>query len=391
MKNVLFVIPTLDSGGVEIGFIEFARKNFEKKDLNIFLLCSGGSLISKVKHYNITHIAMGVNSKNPLKIFLNIGKIKKILKTHHIDLVQVESRAPAWSCFYACRALNIPLVTMVQFNGLFKETSFFKKIYNSIMFRGNPIVAVSEFVKKYALGKYKKYISRKTLQRTIEVVHRGIDVNMYSQDNISQNRKLILQNNLRLPDDKIIITLPSRFSLQKGQEYFLSSLRYLRTKNYFCLLIGDIEKNPDYVKRIEKYIYKHNLQEFVKIHENINDMPALYVLSNIVVSSSIQAESFGRTAIEAQSMGKIFVGTALGGTLETVADGETGFLAPANNAREFAMVLEKAIDLPAEEKLKITKKSRQNVIDNFSFDIMYSKMLDIYNKIDQYENFGARN
>ncbi|MDR2777874.1 MAG: glycosyltransferase family 4 protein, partial [Rickettsiales bacterium] len=376
MKNVLFVIPTMESGGVEIGFLEFARKNLEKKGVKIFLLSSGGSMISKIKHYDITYIPLAVHSKNPFIIFRNIEKIRKIIQKNSIDVVQVESRAPAWSCFYACRSLNVPLLTVVQFN-LFKRASPLKRIYNSIMFRANPIIAVSDFVKKFILEKYKKYISKRTLRRTIEVVHRGIDTTVYSQDAVLQNRKLILQNELKLPDDRIIITLPGRFSPQKGHEYFLDVLRHLKSKNYFCLLIGDIKKNCGYVEKIKKRIYKYDLQGLVKIHENINDMPALYVLSNIIVSSSIQPESFGRTSIEAQSMGKIFVGTALGGTLETVTDGETGFLAPSDDARGFAMILDRIINLPAEEKLIISEKSRQNVVDNFSFDAMYQKMLDI--------------
>ncbi|MDR1494862.1 MAG: glycosyltransferase [Rickettsiales bacterium] len=382
----------MESGGVEIGFLEFARKNFEKKDINIFLLSAGGSMISKVKYYNVNHIPLKVNSKNPLIIFRNIEKIKKIILENHIDIVQVESRAPAWSCFYACRALGIPMMTVVQFNGLFKKTFFLKRIYNSIMFRGNPIVAVSDFVKQFSLGSsYRNYVCKKTYRRTIEVVHRGIDVNVYNQDSVLQNRKIILQNELKLPDDKIIITLPGRFSTQKGQEYFLEVLRHLKTKNYSCLLIGDIKKNSNYVERVKKRIYKYNLQEYVKIHDSVSDMPALYVLSNIIVSASIQPESFGRTSIEAQSMGKIFVGTALGGTLETVVDCETGFLAPENDSREFAFILDRIINMPAEEKLIISEKARQNVIDNFSFGQMYNKMLSIYNGISEYEDFWRGN
>ncbi|GHU28098.1 capsular polysaccharide biosynthesis protein CapM [Bacilli bacterium] len=389
-KNILFVIPTMDSGGVEIGMVELARKNFERKDINIFLASKGGALISKISYYGVKHIAIDVESKNPLTIIWNIKRIKKIILNNKIDVVQVESRAPAWSCFYACRALNVPLITVVQFNGLFKKSSFLKRIYNSIMFSGNPIVAVSNFVKQFALKEYKKYIYKKTSRKTIEVVQRGIDTNLYSQENVLQNRKLILQNELKLPDDKIVITLPGRFAKQKGQEYFLNVLRFVRSKNYFCLLIGDSKKNAGYAKKIEKLIYKYNLQDYVKIHGNINDMPALYVLSNIVVSTSIQPESFGRTAIETQSMGKLFVGTAVGGMLETVIDGETGFLAPPNNPKEFAAILDRVISLSAEEKVEISKKARKNVIDNFSFDGMYNKMLDLYNRIDEYENSWGR-
>jgi glycosyltransferase involved in cell wall biosynthesis len=197
-----------------------------------------------------------------------------------------------------------------------------------------------------------------------------------------------MQNKLRLPEDKIIITLPGRFTEQKGQEYFLNVLKYIKSKNYLCLMVGDIKKNYKYIEKIKSLIYKYNLQEYIKIHDNIDDMPALYALSNIVVSPSIRPESFGRVSIEAQAMGKLFVGTTMGAICETVIDSKTGFLAPENNAREFAKILDKVINLSEEEKLKISEQSRQNVVENFSFDTMYDRMLSLYNRIEEYGNFG---
>jgi glycosyltransferase involved in cell wall biosynthesis len=380
----------MESGGVEVGMLEFAKKNFEKKGINIFLLSGEGSIINKIKHYGVEYIPLNVNSKNPLVIYRNIKKIKDIILEKNINIVQVESRAPAWSCYYACLALNIPLVTVVQFNGLFKKNNFFKKIYNSIMFKSNLIVAVSNFVRQIALREYKSIIYGKYFRRELEVVPRGIDASIYSQDNVLQNRKLAMQNRLKLPEDKIIVTLPGRFAEQKGQEYFLNVLRCVKFKNYLCLMVGDIKKNSKYIEKIKNLIYKYSLQEYIKIHDNIDDMPALYALSNIIRSSSIRPESFGRVSIEAQSMEKLFIGTAIGATLETVVDGETGFLVPPDNTMEFARVLDKVMNLSEEEKLKITKQSRNNVIANFSFDTMYNKMLSLYNKIGEYGDFGHR-
>ncbi|MDR2778437.1 MAG: glycosyltransferase [Rickettsiales bacterium] len=388
-KNVLFVIPTMDSGGVEVGMLEFARMNFERKELNIFLLSSGGSMISRIKNFGVEYIPLNVKTKNPIKIFKNIEKIKGVILEKNINIVQVESRAPAWSCYYACRDLNIPLITVVQFNGLFKKNNFLKKIYNSIMFKGNPIVAVSNFVRQIALVEYRSLVYEKNFRRSIEIVHRGIDTNIYNQESVLQNRKLILQSKLKLPEDKIIITLPARFSQQKGQEYFLNVLRHIKYRNYLCLMVGDVKKNSKHIEKIKDLIYKFNLQEYIKIHDNIDDMPALYALSNIVVSPNIGPESFGRVSIEAQSMGKLFIGTATGATCETVNDGITGFLAPENNAREFAKILDRVINLSEEKKLEISEQSRRNVIENFSFDVMYNKMLNLYNKIEEYEDFGC--
>jgi glycosyltransferase involved in cell wall biosynthesis len=383
----------MESGGVETGVLEVARQVAKTKDFNMFLLSSGGGMLKKMDNLGINFINLNVKSKNPITIYKNINKIKKIIEDNGIEMVQVESRAPAWSCYFACKSLNIPMVTTIH--GLYNNGcgifSFFKKKYNSIMFRGNPIICVSSFVKDYSIGNFKEYIYKKQSRSSVEVLYRSIDTNLYSKEEVSINRILALQNELKLPDDKIIITVPARFAEQKGQDYFLKVLKHLKYDNYFCLLIGDTLKKPKYVKQIEVLTYKYGLQGFVKIHNNISDMPALYSLSNILVSASVKPESFGRISIEAQAMEKIFIGTAIGGTLETVLDGETGFLVPENNEREFARILDKVITMPEEEKKKIVKQGRERVVKNFAFDNFYGKLLKLYERVLNSDDFRFRN
>lgn len=377
--NVLYVVPSMNSGGVEIGILELAKKNLEEGNkINMFLLSSGGKMINKVSSYGVKCINLNVKNKNPLTIFLNIEKIKKIIKDNNINLVQVESRAPAWSCYFACKSLNVPIITTV--NGLYDSKCFLKRLYNSSIFKGNPIIMVSKFARDYSIKHYKKHIYKKKFRKNVEVIYRAIDTNVYNDSNVSINRVIELQKKLKLPDDKMIITLPARFAKQKGHDYFLKVLKLLSYKNYYCVFVGDINKKPSFVKYIKKLIYKYNLQKNVGLYGNISDMPALYKLSNVVVSSSVKPESFGRISIEAQAMKRIFIGTGIGGTLETVEDGNNGFLVPENNPKLFADVLDKVLNFSDEEKNRITDNAREYVINNFIIDNMYNSLLNLYNK-----------
>lgn len=389
IKNILYVIPEMSSGGVEVTMMELAKKNSEEKKVNMFVLTTSGNMLLKLKSYGVTCITFNVKSKNPFIIRSNIKKIEKVIKDNRIDLVQVESRAPAWSCYFACKHLNIPLITTV--NGLYNSSNIFRRWYNSSICKGNPIVAVSNYTKEYLIKYYKKYIYKKNFRKDVEVIYRAIDYNTYSNKNVSVSRVLELQNKLYLPEDKIILLLPARFTKQKGQDYFLKVLKYLNNDNYFCLLIGDKKKKPKYVKNIEKTIYKYGLQRNVKTYDNVADMPALYRLSNIVISSSIKPESFGRVAIEAQAMEKIFIGTAIGGTLETVEDGKTGFLAPVDDPKAFAEILNNVINLSVEEKEKIINTARNAVINKFTIDNMYNSLIELYNKTLNSDDFRFRN
>lgn len=80
-------------------------------------------------------------------------------------------------------------------------------------------------------------------------------------------------------------------------------------------------------------------------------------------------------------MEKIFIGTALGGTLETVNNGLNGFLVPYNDKEKFAELLTNVMNMSEDEKNEIKKNARKNVLDNFTFDSFYDKLCNIYNEI----------
>ena len=368
----------MNTGGVEIGILEICKKNKETGDFNVFVLTSGGKLVDKLKQYGATVLIDDVKSKNPLKVFLNIGKISGIIKKYKIDLVQAESRVPAWSAYFACKKRHVPFITTVH--GAYLTSGIFKKKYNSIMLKSNIVIAVSKFIKSYCLDNYRKYIDD---QSKIRILYRGIDENLFDKNNIKEIEIIDLQSKLNLPDNntKTIITLPARLTPIKGQYYFLEVLNLLKNRNFLCLFVGELSKHKGYYEKLEKYIIDNDLTENVRLCGNIENMKAIYTISDIVVSSTIIPESFGRVSIEAQAMEKIFIGTALGGTLETVKDGVNGFLAPHNDKEKFAELLEYVIGLDDKKKDEIRENARKNVLNNFTFDSFYKGLCNIYSEV----------
>lgn len=368
----------MNTGGVEIGILEICKKNKETNDFNIFVLTSGGKLVDKLKQCGATVLILDVKSKNPITIIRNIKKIISIINEYKIDLVQAESRIPAWSSYFACKKRRVPFVTTVH--GAYSVSGFFKRKYNSIMLKGDIVIAVSKFIKSYCLNNYRSYIDN---QSKIRVLYRGIDENLFNKNNIKESEIVELLNKLNLQDNntKTIITLPARLTPIKGQDYFLEILNLLKNKNFLCLLVGESSKHKDYYSKLEKYIIDNNLTKNVKLCGNIENMRALYMISDIVISSTVIPESFGRISIETQAMEKIFIGTALGGTLETVNDGISGFLAPYNDKERFAELLEYVINLSEEKKNEIRKNARINILNNFTFDVFYNGLCDIYNEL----------
>ena len=186
--------------------------------------------------------------------------------------------------------------------------------------------------------------------------------------------------------DKQIIMLPGRITGWKGHEFLISALAKVQNQNFFCIMVGSTKGHEKFAKKLEQKIKENNLQGKIKIVSETKDMPAAYLVSDVVISSSIRPEAFGRIAIEAGAMGRVIIATNIGGSLETVIDGETGFLVEANNASKLAEIIDKVLTMEKAEKDIICQNAVRHITDNFSNQKMLSKTIEFYKQILSAEN-----
>ena len=379
-KTVLQILPSLTSGGIERGVVEM-NNYLVKNGYNSIVLSSGGKMVYQVEQGGGKHITLNVATKNPLKMWSNISKIKKIIIENNVDVVDVKSRAPAWSAYFACKRAKCPLITSIHGNYSISKfpISIFKKLYNSSMVKGDYIVCVSNYVKDYAFKNYKKF-KEKYANNKVKIIHRGVDVKVFNPEIESQERIIRLTNSMSLPNDKSIILLPGRLTEWKGQLYFMDVLAKLKHKDFLCLIVGDAKGHEKYRDRLKQKIKELKLDGYVRLENHVLDMTALYMISDIVVSSSIRGEAFGRVVPEAQAMERMVVGTAIGGSLETVIDGKTGWLVKPEDKDKFAEIIDMILDMPIEKRLQIGKKARKHIINDFTVDKMCEKTVDVYNE-----------
>jgi glycosyltransferase involved in cell wall biosynthesis len=376
-KVILQIIPSLESGGVERGTIDIAKA---LKNQNFFpiVISSGGVLTYDLKEAKIHHFELNVKSKNPLTIFLNIKKIAEIINEHKVDLVHVRSRAPMWSAYYACRETKTKLISTIHgtysLGFLFWKNFSLKKLYNSIMFKANSIIVVSNYIKNYLLRNYQGNFAD-----LIEVIQRGVDLQYFNRDKVSKNRIIDLIKKWNLPEDKKMILMPARFTSWKGHEFLIEALSKVKN-DFFCVMVGSDHGHKKYRKKIEQKIVKENLAGKIRIVGACRDMPATYQLAHFVVAPSVRPEAFGRIAIEAQASSKIIVATKIGGALETIIEEQTGFLVEPFDTQNLADVIDKILTMPKEEIEKIGLAGRKNVEDNFSNDLMCQKTIEVYKK-----------
>ena len=133
----------------------------------------------------------------------------------------------------------------------------------------------------------------------------------------------------------------------KGQEMFIEAINLFQLSNpelnYVAVILGNDQGRTVYRKKLVRLVEQHKLTHKIKFIDQCNIMPVAYYISDVIVSSSIEPEAFGRVSVEAQAMKKPIVASDIGGSKETVLHEISGILYKAGEARELAKVLNKLL------------------------------------------------
>lgn len=370
---ILQVLPALVTGGVERGTVDLAAALTEA-GWTALVASSGGHMVRELDRLGVKHIALPLHSKNPLVIRANIARLEEVIEAHGVDIVHARSRAPAWSAFYAARNANAHFVT--TFHGTYNlGVMGLKNAYNAIMTRGERVIAISHFIADHVQSVYR------TDPGKIRVVHRGVDLTKFDPNRVSQERIIQLAQRWRLPDGYPVVMLPGRLTRWKGQTVLIEALARLGRRDIRCLLVGSDQGREAYTEELKVLVEKRGLGEVVHIVGDCNDMPAAYMLTDVVVSASTDPEAFGRVIVEGQAMGRPVVATNNGAARENVLDGRTGALVPPNDPDALAAALAAALALDPDERENRAALAIKFVRDNFSRELMCARTLGVYAEV----------
>ena len=379
--KVLQVIPKLGYGGAETGCYDLAHFLAEQ-DCKSYIVTSGGPLLRFVKKEKVKIFRLPVQSKNPFLMLFNSICLVFIVLVYNINIVHARSRAPAWSCYLSCFLTRRKFVT--TFHGTYNFNNILKKFYNSIMVRSNLVIAGSNFIFKHINENYNAYLNSKN---KLMVIFRGINLEYYNPKNISEIKKKEIKLNLKIIDENQVILLPGRLTSWKGQENFIEALNILvqdyNHLNFQAIILGSDQGRNVYSKKLQNLVERYNLNKKVQFVEHCKDMPLAYSISNIVTSSSIEPEAFGRVAVEAQAMKKPIIASDIGGSKETILNGKSGFLYKYNDPRDLAKILNSVMELDNEALYSIGNEGRKNVSKKFDVDKMCQTTFTEYNKLLQ--------
>ena len=377
--KVLQVIPKLGYGGAETGCYDVAHFLHEQ-GCKSYIATSGGELLKFINKKKVKIFRLPVQSKNPILILFNAIIISLIIIFFNINIVHARSRAPAWSCFIATRLTFRKFVT--TFHGTYNFKNSIKKFYNSIMVKSDLLIAGSNFIFSHISENYKRFLNSK---KKFLVIFRGINTEYFDADTIKLKNVEKLKNSWKIEENKKIILLPGRLTAWKGQEMFIEAISLFQLKNpeldYVAVILGNDQGRTVYRKKLERLVQQFNLTQKIKFVDNCRDMPLAYHISDVIVSSSIEPEAFGRVSVEAQAMKKPIIASNIGGSKETVIDNKTGLLFDSGNPKSLCDKLDEIIKLDSLTLDLMGREGRKNVINRFNIDKMCLNTYSEYKKL----------
>ena len=373
-RTILQVLPELHTGGVERGTVEVAAA-IVARGWRALVVSEGGSLVKQLEAVGGEHITLEhMASKNPYHIARNADYLAQIIQNESVDIVHARSRAPGWSAKIAAERMRKHFIT--TFHGIYGLDFPFKKLYNSVMTKGERVIAVSNFVAEHIKENYDIDEAR------LKVIHRGADVTKFGPERALPQRIALLAKEWMLPDDcPPIIMMPGRVTRWKGQDVVIKALAEMKSDNFLCLLVGDDSKHPEYSAELKSLINQLGLEGRVRLVGNCEYMNEAYAMSHVVVCPSVQPEAFGRVPVEAQACGRPVIATRHGGACETVIEGDTGWLVTPGDVNEMKNALKKALTLDSEEYERMAGNGIWNATENFSTHAMCEKELAVYEEV----------
>ncbi|MDE2583509.1 MAG: glycosyltransferase family 4 protein [Rhodospirillales bacterium] len=369
---VLQVLPSLVTGGVERGTVEITEA-VAAAGWTALVASAGGRLVGAVEHAGGRHMTLPLDTKNPVAILRNAGRLARLIRTEGVTIVHARSRAPAWSAWLAARRTGARFVT--TYHGTYNEDLPFKRRYNAVMAKGEVVIAASHFVAGLVAARHGVPPAR------IRVIPRGVDPAGFDPAAVDGARLARLALAWNLPDHAPVVMLPGRLTGWKGQSVLIDALARLERRDVVAVLVGSDQGRAAYTAGLRRQAEALGVAERVRLVGDCPDMPAALRLADVVVHASTQPEAFGRVVIEAQAMGRLVIAADLGGPVETVESGVTGWRVPPGDPGALAAAIGAALAMPADARQAMGARARAAVLARCTTAAMQAATMEVYREV----------
>ena len=336
--NMLIAVDTLNFGDVARVIVDLANY-LVKNNVGVTILTNEATM----KNLLDANVNIVINKHRSLKDKIKYANfLKDIFTIYEIDIVNVFSLSFVQEIRSLSLKKHIPMIATI--GEIYNTETRFDRFLANIMVNADKVITMSEFIRDYILNEYEVDVKK------IKLIVNGIDLSLFETGEITEGRLAEVAEKIDVNASyKRILLCPSRFCDKKGQSFLLDVLAKIENKDYVCVMMGNLSEESGIIEGLCNKIRQLNLENNVRIVDNVDDMPAAYLLSYAVICVSQKDEAFCRIPIEAAAMKRPIISTITGASNMYVIDNKTGFLVRVGGEKELKEAIEKILDMSNDE------------------------------------------
>ena len=236
---------------------------------------------------------MNLESNNPHDV-RNALALARIVREERCDVIHAHGRAPGWSAYYAARRTGVPFLTS-WYKG-FREQNLLKRLYNSVMARGDRVIAISDQIAELIVERYRTPWDR------ITVIPASIDLDRFDPARVSRAIDA-MRDAWGVPPETKVILVVGRMLRRKGHHVVVDAVRRLKEmglKDFLCVFVGEDQGKSRYSGELWDLVLATGTTEVIRMAGPTDDLPAAFAAATVVVNAAIQPEGLQRAILEAR-------------------------------------------------------------------------------------------
>ena len=378
MKRILYVHNSADLYGASRSLLRLVSRIIERGYEPLVVLPQAGPLKSRLEELGVELVVEQglaiIDRANFKPIGLvrlalrfpgSVLRLRRLIRDRRIDLVHTNTGVIVSAALAAWLA-HVPHIWHIR--DWFQEFGWLWKWYSRyILVFSRRVIAVSQAI-----------ASQFPSTPKVVVINNGLELPESSTD-FSATAKVFRQSYDL--DGSLVVGCVGRIKFgRKGQEVFLEAARLLKQRGLrarYVIVGSPAAGNEEQLSRLKGLIVDLRLEDDVVLTGELEDVRPAYSAMDILVLPSAQPEPFGGVVLEAMAMKLPVIATAVGGSVEQVQDGSTGFLVPPANPEALAQRLELLLgDAPL--RLAMGLAGYDRLIRCFSIGRMLDQLEQIY-------------
>lgn len=382
--KVTHIITSLDVGGAELALKNIAEHS-EKNGVfqnRVISLTRVGAVGEKLQALGIEVTTLNMHGISDMP--RGVWQLTKLLKKQNPDIVQtwlyhadflggVAARfAGIKKIFWGIRSTDI-----LAGKGVARSTYFIMRICALLSYLlPHKIVCVAQ-------AAMKTHLQFGYCPKKFQVIYNGFNADNYQHSFISKKE---IRNKLSIPDDAIVIGSVGRFNEYKDHKNFIDAAAILEksNNNIVFLLVGrDITPQNELLMQ---WINATGCSDrFILLGES-NEINSCYAAMDVFCMHS-KSEAFPNVVVEAMLSAVPCVVTNVGDSANIV--GELGAVVRAENPSELAEGLQKIVNLPPQERIKLGEESQRCATQRYSLETAVRKYESLYRGIGKYTKMSV--